>query len=548
MSEKNSTPELVVAVLTAIALFCGLALSASPALAQSSSSCGTTNLPANDDRFTSEVPLGFSIDFGGTFDSVFISNNGYMTFGATAGGYTPQPLIEAGRPIIAPFWADVDTSNPGSAVLTYGTTTYDSRPAFCVRWPGVGYFPQSADLLNDFGVILVDRSDVSDGSFDIVFEYGQIEWTEATGSVARAGFAARGFGSLELPGTGIGGAFLDTNQTTGLVNGSRNAGTPGTYVFEIRGPLENAAGYPALPNDDASDYPSEPDEEAASDGSTNGTSDATADTPTSSGRCPAGYVSDSAGGAKTCTRTIAATETTGSIATPGAPTGYSCPAGYTSAGSGASKTCTRSVPAVESLPLSDQFTPNAISASSFDGVLTLSNLDGDDWVGDITVSVDGTVVYVGPVPQSGALAVLTPESSAGGIVVVTGFGADGRTITASTIKTEVLGISVTVPAPAPTAAPVPVVTPTPIVIHVAVQPAPAIAAAPVTMIQAPVVIPAAAVSADAYGFGASLPAKATAPAALAHTGGTADPLLFIGLGCIATGAIMLGSRRRAAVL
>ena len=57
-------------------------------------------------------------------------------------------------------------------VVTYGTDTVDDHAAFGVNWVSVGYFSQHTDALSSFQLVLIDRSDVSDGDFDIEFNYG----------------------------------------------------------------------------------------------------------------------------------------------------------------------------------------------------------------------------------------------------------------------------------------------------------------------------------------------------------------------------------------
>src|SRR5690242_15636854 len=75
-------------------------------------------LAANDDGSTSAVPLGIGgasgINFfGQTFNNVYVNNNGNVTFGASLSQYTPNGLATGvGVPIIAPFFADVDTRGP----------------------------------------------------------------------------------------------------------------------------------------------------------------------------------------------------------------------------------------------------------------------------------------------------------------------------------------------------------------------------------------------------------------------------------------------------
>ena len=75
--------------------------------------------PGNDDGSVS-ANLGFNANFfGQTFSSVFVNNNGNITFGSQLGTFTPFDLTSTNSLIIAPFFADVDT-NAGNPV-TFGT-------------------------------------------------------------------------------------------------------------------------------------------------------------------------------------------------------------------------------------------------------------------------------------------------------------------------------------------------------------------------------------------------------------------------------------------
>src|SRR5205823_147329 len=79
-------------------------------------------LAANDDGSTGLVPLGFNADFfGTTYTSAYVNNNGNITFNQPLFAFTPFSLLTTATPIIAPFFADVDTrsGNP----VTYGTGT-----------------------------------------------------------------------------------------------------------------------------------------------------------------------------------------------------------------------------------------------------------------------------------------------------------------------------------------------------------------------------------------------------------------------------------------
>jgi uncharacterized repeat protein (TIGR01451 family) len=216
----------------------------------------TSVFPANDDDVTDQIPLGTNFNsgnglnfFGTTYQSLYISNNGILTFGplgADFGAYTPTGLTESGvPPIIAPFWADVETSGNGSGLVTYGNDTVNGFNAFGVNWINVGYFDDEVDKLNSFQVVLIDRQDVAPGDFDIEFNYAKIQWEtgEASGGIDGIGGTpvhigySNGSGqagtNFELPGSGTTGYFLDSNPATGLIY-SGNGSVLGRLKFQVR--------------------------------------------------------------------------------------------------------------------------------------------------------------------------------------------------------------------------------------------------------------------------------------------------------------------------
>lgn len=205
-------------------------------------------LAANDDLYTENpVNIGYDLNFFGTvYDMLYVNNNGNVTFDQPLATYTPFGLTgQIDTSIIAPFFADVDTRGMGSQLVSYGYGSVDGRPAFGVNYVGVGYFSNHTDLLNDFQLILIDRSDRRSGDFDIEFNYDKIEWETGDasggqdgfgGQSARAGFS-NGTGDLgtyyEFDGSGVHGAFLDSSDD-GLVYGARRSEVPGRYVFQVR--------------------------------------------------------------------------------------------------------------------------------------------------------------------------------------------------------------------------------------------------------------------------------------------------------------------------
>lgn len=137
------------------------------------------SLAANDDGSTGIESFGFADPinfFGVSYSGAYLNNNGNLTFTSSQNAYTPYSLTgPLGQAIIAPFFADVDTRGAGSDLMRYGSGVFDGRPAFGVTWDGVGvgYYDQQVSKLNKFQVLLVNRSDVNVGDFDIMFNYDQ---------------------------------------------------------------------------------------------------------------------------------------------------------------------------------------------------------------------------------------------------------------------------------------------------------------------------------------------------------------------------------------
>ena len=206
-------------------------------------------LAANDDGFTGLISLPFTINFYGTdYSNLYVNNNGNVTFNSGYGTYTPYGLGSgySGQPIIAPFFADVDTRGSGSGLTSYGTGSYAGHTAFGVTWPGVGYFSYGTDKLNTFQLVMVDRSDTGTGNFDFYFNYDQIQWETGGASGGSGGLggtsAAVGYNAGQsgnpagtyamLAGSLVNGALLDGGPNS-LVAGT-NDGVAGQFLFQVR--------------------------------------------------------------------------------------------------------------------------------------------------------------------------------------------------------------------------------------------------------------------------------------------------------------------------
>ena len=210
---------------------------------------GEAFLPRNDDGSTALIdirsvfPQGLNF-FGVVWTSVYINNNGNITFATSTGTFTPTQITgTTSNPIIAPFWGDVDTRGTAGGITPGGTSTgtnlmwYDLDSAtgtFTVTWDDVGYYNSASDKLNAFQLQLIK---VGESDFDIVFRYEDVNWTTGSasggtgglgGTVARAGYSSGdGLNYFELPQSGNQAGIL-------ALENSSNVGETGKWVFGVR--------------------------------------------------------------------------------------------------------------------------------------------------------------------------------------------------------------------------------------------------------------------------------------------------------------------------
>ncbi len=154
---------------------------------------GTAPDYRNDDGFTEEIAIPFDFNLYGTsYDSLFINNNGNISFGNGYFTFNASGFPINQFPMISAYWADVDTRGAGSGLVYYKMTDN----AMVVRYNNVGYFPMSFDQLNDFQIIISDgTSDLTPSGHNISFCYGDMQWS--TGAAATVG-ANAGDGSNAL--------------------------------------------------------------------------------------------------------------------------------------------------------------------------------------------------------------------------------------------------------------------------------------------------------------------------------------------------------------
>lgn len=145
----------------------------------------TLALGANDDDYTDPIALPFTFMlYGVPYTQFYINNNGNVTFDMGYSSYTPWGFPIEGAPMLAPFFADVDTRGMGSGYVWY---KIESNRVI-VTWDAVGYFGAQVDRLNTFQVIFSDGTDASIGlGNNVAFSYGEMSWTTGDASGGSGG-------------------------------------------------------------------------------------------------------------------------------------------------------------------------------------------------------------------------------------------------------------------------------------------------------------------------------------------------------------------------
>ena len=152
----------------------------------------------NDDLYSNSIYLPFSFSFyGTTYDSLYINNNGNISFTTPYNTFTAFTFPDPSFNMIAPFWADVDTRSTNG-----GNVWYKLNPhSLVIVWDHVGYFSMMEDKLNTFQLIISDGQDtlVPAGN-NVSFCYGDMQWTTGSASGGINGFS----GSPATVGVNIG--------------------------------------------------------------------------------------------------------------------------------------------------------------------------------------------------------------------------------------------------------------------------------------------------------------------------------------------------------
>jgi len=204
---------------------------------------GENTLFRNDDLSSAAIDITSIFEngldfFGVNFTSLFINNNGNLTFTQPLATFIPFQITGGAIPGLFAFFDDIDTrgglpagptpggTSQGTNSVYYDFDTFNDR--FIVTWDDVGQFSASLSPLNAFQLVIQDRSDTPGrfaGDFDFEFRYESINWSQRG---TRAGYSnGDGISFFELPASGNSAAILALDENPG------NTGVDGLWRFSV---------------------------------------------------------------------------------------------------------------------------------------------------------------------------------------------------------------------------------------------------------------------------------------------------------------------------
>ncbi|XP_075046036.1 alpha-tectorin-like [Mixophyes fleayi] len=209
--------------------------------------------PVEDDGASRELPLSITFKFfGKDYKSLFVNNNGLISFDNAVSHYTPAAFpLTNGEIFVTPFWADVDNNRGGS--IYYRETNdpdvlqkitgdmdkhlpdehYIAKWAFIATWDKVGYFGSTSKKVNTFQTVLTSNG----YQYFVILNYGDIQWTtgKASGGDPHTGLggtpAQAGFNSgddthyFNIPGS--------RTMEVLKIRSTSNVYYPGRWVFKV---------------------------------------------------------------------------------------------------------------------------------------------------------------------------------------------------------------------------------------------------------------------------------------------------------------------------
>ena len=202
-----------------------------------SSGYGEITLPRSDDGAAQQdwsAVFASGLNFlGQNFqpNQIFVNTNGVVSFGMALPDFPTATSLATTVPMIAPFWADVDTRLRGEGVES-GAIHVDIDPvADCVSvtWDNVGAFRRNTEEVNRFQLQFFD---LGNGDFDIVLRYEAINWTTGSNPADIGVQALLASPRLEHP------IWLRPNESADMLldldSALGNTGIAGLWVYQMR--------------------------------------------------------------------------------------------------------------------------------------------------------------------------------------------------------------------------------------------------------------------------------------------------------------------------
>ncbi len=119
-----------------------------------------------DDRFTTQINIGFTFRFAGVNYTTFaVSENGWMTLGAEANSNADNKLKDqtTPRPILAPLWDDLKMFSSGAII--YETSGAENNKVLTVQWLNF-YYDKTAEYYDvSFQVTLYEKGNKIEFSY-----------------------------------------------------------------------------------------------------------------------------------------------------------------------------------------------------------------------------------------------------------------------------------------------------------------------------------------------------------------------------------------------
>ncbi|MBO2012916.1 fibronectin type III domain-containing protein [Hymenobacter negativus] len=193
-----------------------------------------------DDQISGTIPLGFNFTFDGTvYTSCKVSSNGWLTFNtsSTYSNLTNELATGAAseRPLVAPFWDDLNGTNGTASYLTTGASP---NRTFTFEWKNWIRYGNSTGPSFSMQVQLVEGTNV------VRFVYTQLAGAPITGAAASIGLSGVGSG----PGTFLSLSDSSPTATVSAVTETDNIGSlPATgQVYSFTPPAPSPCATPRL--------------------------------------------------------------------------------------------------------------------------------------------------------------------------------------------------------------------------------------------------------------------------------------------------------------